>query len=91
MPLPMKTDKELNRLRWQCRRGMLELDMILMHFLETVYPALAPALQRDFSRLLEYPDPVLQRWLLQHGADVEVSMKPIVSRVRQGGRDGRSA
>ena len=87
----MNNDTELNRLRWQCRRGMLELDLILMRFLETVYPALEPALQRDFSRLLEYPDPVLQRWLLQQGADVEASMQPIVSRVRQGGQDGRSA
>ena len=86
----MNDDQELNRLRWQCRRGMLELDLILMQFLEAVYPALEPALQRDFSRLLEYPDPVLQGWLLQHGMDVEVSMQPIVSRVRQGGRDGRS-
>ncbi|MDJ0806588.1 MAG: succinate dehydrogenase assembly factor 2, partial [Gammaproteobacteria bacterium] len=38
----MNDDAELNRLRWQCRRGMLELDLLLLGFLETRYPRLDP-------------------------------------------------
>ena len=44
---------ELNRLKWKCRRGLLELDLVLQRFLaspvnETDVPAL--------NELLELPD-----------------------------------
>lgn len=44
------------RLRWLCRRGMLELDAWLQPFLETRYPVLDPAGQAAFARLLELED-----------------------------------
>ena len=46
----------LNRLRWQCRRGMLELDLLLLQFLEQDYAALEPSAQRAFESLLEAGD-----------------------------------
>jgi len=54
---------ELSRLRWQCRRGLLELDLLLVRFLEERYSALNAAQQGDFHRLLEYPDPTLLTWI----------------------------
>jgi antitoxin CptB len=50
---------ELNRLRWKCRRGMLELDLILNHFLESEYLNQPAELQAAFPALLELPDPDL--------------------------------
>lgn len=59
------SDKELKnteRLRWQCRRGMLELDMLLEGFLDQRYAMLSPRLQRHFHQLLEFPDPIIHAW-----------------------------
>ena len=44
------------RLRWQCRRGMLELDELLLGYLEHGYPT-APAVdQKTFHNLLALSD-----------------------------------
>lgn len=50
---------KLDRLRWQCRRGMLELDLVLTKFLDRHAEALSSADMKAFRRLLEYPDNVL--------------------------------
>ena len=54
----------IDRLRWQCRRGMLELDYLLGDFLDHRFGALSPAQQADFVRLLGEADQDLQRWLV---------------------------
>jgi antitoxin CptB len=55
---------EINRMRWQCRRGMLELDYLLLEFVENQYTGLSSARKADFRRLLEESDQDLQRWLI---------------------------
>jgi len=50
-------DPELSRLRWRCRRGMRELDMLLLNYLDKHYLVAVPAEQRAFRRLLTTPDP----------------------------------
>jgi antitoxin CptB len=52
-------DADLNRLRWQCRRGMLELDVVLTQFLDTQYSRQPDNLQAAFRALLQLPDPDL--------------------------------
>lgn len=52
----------LNRLRWLCRRGMLELDAWLAPFLETHYPEASAELQSAFARLLDQDDMTLFDW-----------------------------
>ncbi|MEO8006219.1 MAG: succinate dehydrogenase assembly factor 2 [Betaproteobacteria bacterium] len=47
---------EADRLRWQCRRGMLELDLVLTKFLNRHAESLSPADMKAFRRLLDYPD-----------------------------------
>jgi antitoxin CptB len=47
---------ELDRLRWQCRRGMLELDLVLTKFLDRHAVTLSAADMKVFRRLLDYPD-----------------------------------
>lgn len=53
----------LNRVRWLCRRGMLELDAWLALFLDTRHADLPPAMQASFARMLEQDDMVLYDWL----------------------------
>jgi len=55
--------RELPRLRWQCRRGLLELDLLLAHFLDEHYPELSALEQYQFRCLLDYPDPTLLAWI----------------------------
>ncbi len=46
----------INRLRWKCRRGTLELDLLLQQFLERDYALLDTTGQRAFETLLEAGD-----------------------------------
>ncbi|MDZ7925046.1 MAG: succinate dehydrogenase assembly factor 2 [Marinagarivorans sp.] len=57
---------EYNRLKWACRRGMLELDLILMPFLENVYLTLPSDEQALFTALLAEEDQDLFGWLMKH-------------------------
>jgi antitoxin CptB len=46
-------------LRWRCRRGMRELDMLLERYLRERYPCAPAAEQQAFEALLDLPDPEL--------------------------------
>jgi len=48
--------KEFERARWRCRRGMLELDIVLQRFMERHYRQLDETGLRQFERLLALPD-----------------------------------
>ena len=49
-------DRRLNRIRWRCRRGMLENDIILSRWLERVGRAIPAADVAALDRLLDLPD-----------------------------------
>ncbi len=53
-----------DRLRWRCRRGMRELDVLLTRYLEQRY-RLAPAgEQAVFLQVLDLPDPQILACLM---------------------------
>jgi antitoxin CptB len=54
------------RLRWACRRGMLELDVLFMPFVEEAYDDLSDKNKAIFERLLEGQDPELFAWFMGH-------------------------
>jgi len=54
----------LARLRWNCRRGMLELDLMLLPFLEQKFQDLNASDQSLFEELLACQDQDLYRWLV---------------------------
>lgn len=70
------------RLRWRCRRGMLELDLLLGEFVERGLHALSDEMKRDFEALLEYPDPVLFDWLMGRAAPTDRGLAHVVERIR---------
>ena len=47
---------ESDRIRWQCRRGLLELDLVLAKFLDRHLENLLPEQLAAFRALLDYPD-----------------------------------
>jgi antitoxin CptB len=74
---------ELGRLRWRCRRGMKELDELLLAYLPH-YPD-APATERAaFESLLELPDPDLYQLMLATTAASDPSLEPLLERLRRG-------
>ena len=53
-----------SRLRWLCRRGMKELDLVMTSYLESRYATASEAEKIGFKTLLEMPDPDLYAILL---------------------------
>ena len=51
--------RERDRIRWRCRRGMLELDLVLTGFLDAHLDRLDDAQLDAFNGLLMRPDPEL--------------------------------
>ena len=72
----------LGRLRWQCRRGMLELDLLLQGFLDTGFGELSEERQRTFVRMLEYPDQLLLDWLVGEIFPADPEVRALVERIR---------
>jgi antitoxin CptB len=48
--------KNIERMRWRSRRGLLELDIVLGRFIEKEYARLDETGQRAFEELLDMPD-----------------------------------
>lgn len=58
------SENKLSKIQWRCRRGMLELDMMLQNFCEQTYPSMSPEKQMLFEDLLECEDQDLHSWLI---------------------------
>ncbi|MBU2709695.1 FAD assembly factor SdhE [Zooshikella harenae] len=56
---------EHNRLFWRSRRGMLELDVLLVPFVKEAFPSLGEEDQARYKKLIECEDPDLFRWFMQ--------------------------
>lgn len=52
-------------LRWRCRRGMRELDQLLLAYLERRYPTANPEQKAAFVGLLEAQDPEIFGYLVR--------------------------
>ncbi len=61
-------DENLRRLRWRCRRGLLELDVWLEAFAASGLNRLSPEDTRLLECLLEESDTALLDWLQQRTA-----------------------
>lgn len=62
----MPEEISLSRLLWACRRGMLELDVLLMPFVKEAYSELSNQHKLFFQRLLTCEDPELFAWFMGH-------------------------
>ncbi len=77
----MNPQHKLARLRYQCRRGMLELDVFLPAFFDHRFNHLGEQEQQLFEQLLTEPDPDLFAWLM--GFDTaEDKYQALVAKIR---------
>jgi len=75
-------DTTRNRLAWQCRRGMRELDEMLNTFLEQRLQSLGQKELENFARLLEYQDTLLLECLMGRKVPQDKDVANIVQEIR---------
>ncbi|MBV7297805.1 succinate dehydrogenase assembly factor 2 [Enterovibrio paralichthyis] len=69
------------RIRWACRRGMLELDVIIMPFFEECFDSLSEQEKHDFVALLECDDPDLFTWMMGHGRSENPALAAMTDKI----------
>lgn len=74
----MIEQSELNRLFWQSRRGMLELDVLLVPFLQEAYSSLDAEDQRRFRKLLTCEDQDMFGWFMEREKPEDEDLQRIV-------------
>ena len=73
------------RLRWRCRRGMRELDVVLQRYLETRYTIAPLAEQQAFEQLLEEQDPQLLAYLMGRERPQDPQQANVIARLADSG------
>ena len=79
---------ERSRLRWLCRRGMKELDVVMCAYLDDHYDAAGASQRRNFEILLEMQDPQLYNLLLGRENAPDPALEPLLEFLR--GMSGRN-
>lgn len=69
--------------KWQCRRGMLELDLMLNNFVDKAVFALAENELESFELLLSYPDQTLFDLLLGNIVSSDNEISNIVDKIQK--------
>ena len=75
------SELEFNRLRWRSRRGMLELDLLLLPFFDEVFSELETGEQQAFIKLLEQDDPDLWEWFSRKGESDDPALAALVEKI----------
>ncbi len=79
----------INRVFWHSRRGMLELDLLLVPFVERGgFAALNQQQQQCYQDLIALEDPVLFDWFLGKG-EPTMEFVPLVEHIKQWHANGR--
>jgi len=81
----MSTPKELltgSRLKWACRRGMLELDILLGDFIESDYSPLSEDDKYQFQRLLAMGDQDLYEHFMKNALHEDIELNRVIEIVR---------
>lgn len=76
---------EYNKLRieWDCRRGMLELDKVIMPFYQQHFDALSDEQKATFIRLLACSDLQLFSWFFNRTSASDADLQAMVDYIQQ--------
>jgi antitoxin CptB len=74
---------EYSELKWRCRRGMLELDILLNSYLDKNYSTMSQQQGDLFGEVLEYPDQVLFDLLLGNMQSSDARVNRLVSEIQR--------
>ena len=70
--------RELERARWRCRRGLLELDIILQRFMDQYYCQLDTDELQQFERLLLLSDNDLWDLIAARKINADEGLQPVL-------------
>jgi len=73
---------EYAELKWRCRRGMLELDILLNTYLDTRYESMSEQQGAVFRDVLDYPDQVLFDLLLGNMQSSDADVSRLISEIQ---------
>jgi antitoxin CptB len=76
-----------NRLLWRCRRGLLELDIVLQRFLDLHYADLAATDRAAFADLVELQDIDLWHLLTADALPADAARAHVLGMLRRAMRD----
>lgn len=77
----MIEDPEVKRLRWRCRRGMRELDQLMLRYLDGRWASADEAERAQFLRLMDTEDDKLWRWFMGRERPEDTGLALIVERI----------
>jgi antitoxin CptB len=72
---------EVRRLRWRCRRGMRELDQLMVRYLDRRWSTAPDAERAAFERLLACEDDRLWRWFMGRDTVDDPGLDDVVRRI----------
>ncbi len=75
-------DNGAAKIRWQCRRGMRELDLLLFGFFESCYDTLPDYEKESFASLLKCSDNDLLEWLMGRGLPDDAGLVHVIEKIR---------
>lgn len=70
--------KELERARWRCRRGLLELDIVLQRFMDKHYPQLSETELQQLATLLDLSDNDLWDMITTRKEPEDAGLRPVL-------------
>jgi antitoxin CptB len=74
--------RKLERARWRCRRGLLELDIVLQRFMDEYYAKLDEGELQQFEILLDLPDNDLWDMIALKKEAEDMRLKPVLHLLR---------
>jgi antitoxin CptB len=75
-------ERRLARIRWRCRRGLLENDLILTRFLDAKGAALTDEEIGMLDKLLDLSDNELWDLIAGRAEPADMSVRPLVEELR---------
>ena len=75
------TELDKQKIFWHSRRGMLELDLLLVPFAQEVFETQAPEQQQLYEELLQEEDQVLWNWFLDRAEPPQTKFKPLIAQI----------
>lgn len=73
---------EIDKLRWRCRRGTLELDLLLTRYLDIAYSSAPSERRQAFWRLLACEDSLLLRLFTSDTQAEDPELRAIIAEIR---------
>lgn len=73
---------DLDRIKWHCRRGLLELDLLLERFLEQRVDGLSEGQMAVFQELLAYEDNDLLDLVMGRAEPVNTQLSDVLTLMR---------